>query len=433
MDDLAAAGQAVATSLARAGEKALSFLLGGDQTAARSPPRRRIGSTDAGGDVFSQAAPSPDEKNFRRGSSAGAGRWPPPHLYRPRPGSGGSGGGGFGGGGASAGGNLSAAAAPPSPPSSTTSSARRLPWHLRAREVARAHAPALREVAAMRFAYVDPESRWRPRSGGGGREEGEEDAESDDVAVVVVVAAHFRPRSVTRREALLHSVLVADEVLGGGSDDDDDDADDDDDDDEVEEEEGDDGGGGGGRRGTRSVSESGGGGGSDTEERQQQQQQQQPQPQHPQPQQPQQQQQQSPPQGKRKKKRRRPRDFVVVLFGASATVPALSFDAHFFSELHAALPPGHRGSPGGRMRALYVVHAGWGLRAWLAALRLSEPAVYGRVELVASLRDLERRFGAGGGGGGGGAGAGRVPRPPVHVLAADERRVAAAAAAGQVL
>ena len=141
-----------------------------------------------------------------------------------------------------------------------------------------------------------------------------------------------------------------------------------------------------------------------------------------------------------KRKKARPRDFVVVLFGASATVPALSFDAQFFSELHAALPPSHRDPE--RMKAFYVVHAGWGLRAWLAALRLAEPAVYGRVELVASLRDLERRFGdAGGGergeregeGGGDGGGGGRVPRPPVHVVAADERRVAAAAAAGQVL
>ena len=90
MEDLAAAGQAVATSLARAGESALSFLLGGGEP-ARSPPRRRIGSADAGvNDDFSNSTPSPDEKNFRssRGSSAGgAGRWPPPHLYRPRTGS----------------------------------------------------------------------------------------------------------------------------------------------------------------------------------------------------------------------------------------------------------------------------------------------------------------------------------------------------------
>ena len=75
MEDLAAAGQAVATSLARAGENALSFLLGGDQP-SRSPPRRRVGSANVGGvdggvDDFARSTPSPDEKNFRRGSSAG--------------------------------------------------------------------------------------------------------------------------------------------------------------------------------------------------------------------------------------------------------------------------------------------------------------------------------------------------------------------------
>ena len=74
MDDLAAVGQATLTSLARAGENTLSFLLGGDQP-ARSTPRRRIGLDSADGvgsdDVFSRATPSPDEKNLRRGSSAG--------------------------------------------------------------------------------------------------------------------------------------------------------------------------------------------------------------------------------------------------------------------------------------------------------------------------------------------------------------------------
>ena len=124
---------------------------------------------------------------------------------------------------------------------------------------------------------------------------------------------------------------------------------------------------------------------------------------------------------KKKKKKKKPRDFVLVLFGASATVPALSYDAQFFSELHAALPPQHRDPR--RMRAFFAVHAGWGLRAWLAALRLSEPGFYGRCQFVASLKDLERRF----------SGGGIPPRAPVHVVAADERRAAAAAAAGQVL
>lgn len=77
-----------------------------------------------------------------------------------------------------------------------------------------------------------------------------------------------------------------------------------------------------------------------------------------------------------------------------------------------------------------------GLRAWLAALRLAEPAVYGRVEFVASLRDLERRFGCGGESGESGesgGGGGRIPRPPEHVVAADEKRAARAAAAGTIL
>ena len=240
----------------------------------------------------------------------------------------------------------------------------------------------------MRFAYVDPDARWRPRrggggggGGGGGEGEGGDDNNSESVAVVVVVAAHVRPRSVSRREALLHSVLVADEVFGGCGDDD----------------EGDDDDGGGAEEEEEGEEEE-----EDNKRHLHHH--------HPPPPPP-------PP----------PRDFVLVLFGASATVPALSYDAQFFSELHAALPPEHRDPR--RMRAFYAVHAGWGLRAWLAALRLSEPAVYGRVEFVASLRDLERRFGVGEGSGGGG----RIPAPPVHVVAADERRAAAAAAAGQIL
>ena len=257
------------------------------------------------------------------------------------------------------------------------------------RAVARAHAASLRDVAAMRFAYVDPDARWRPR--GGGMREGDENEDEDDgsVAVVVVVAAHVRPRSVTRREALLHSVLVADRVLGVGGDRDDDD---------HEEEDGEEEDAGGGR-GSRSVSESVVSGGDDEQQQEQQ-------------------------SSRRKKKKKppRPRDFVLVLFGASATVPALSYDAQFFAELHAALPPSHRDPE--RMRAFYVVHAGWGLRAWLAALRLSEPGIYGRAEFVASLRDLERQFGGD---------SGRIPRPPEHVVAADAKRVAAAAAAGQIL
>jgi len=152
----------------------------------------------------------------------------------------------------------------------------------------------------MRFAYVDEGARWRDDDGGGGEDDEEgRQRNRNNVAVVVVVAAHLKPRSVTRREALLHSLLVADEFLGGGESDD-----------ESEGDEGDEGKNSG---------------------------------------------------------RFPPRDFVVVLYGASATVPALSYDAQFFAELHAALPP----SLSLRLRAFYVVHAGWGafrFRFWLFSL-----------------------------------------------------------------
>ena len=177
-------------------------------------------------------------------------------------------------------------------------------WHERALSVARASARRLRDVEAMRFAYL------APSPGPAGE------------PVVVVVAAHLRPASLTRRELLLHCVLLYDSLRG--------------------------------------------------------------------------------------------RAFSVVLFGGGVSPPPLP-DGSVFSELHAALPPGHREA----LQAIYCVHCGWALKAWLLALRLSEPTVYSKAVHVASLADLGRRFGAA-----------APPVPPDHVLALDGERAAAARRGG---
>ena len=183
--------------------------------------------------------------------------------------------------------------------------------HERALAAARAAEPTLRDVAAMRFVYVD-----------------EDAVGPNGEAVVVIVPAHFRAAALTRRELLLHAVLVAHTALGTG------------------------------------------------------------------------------------------RSYIIVLHGDGAEGGLTwTYDASLFSELHLALPPAHRH----RLAAFYVLAPPLPLRLWLLGLRLSEPSVYSRAIVVASLADLARRFGGG-----------TPPAPPECAARADAERAAEAEREGRI-
>lgn len=109
--------------------------------------------------------------------------------------------------------------------------------------------------------------------------------------------------------------------------------------------------------------------------------------------------------------------YIVALLCDGADAGVFGFDPSVFAELHAALPPDHRG----RLAAFYAVAPTLGVRAWLLGARLGEPGVYGRVEVAASLADLARRLAPG-----------PPPAPPAHVADADAARVHAAAVKGRL-
>lgn len=108
--------------------------------------------------------------------------------------------------------------------------------------------------------------------------------------------------------------------------------------------------------------------------------------------------------------------YMVVLYGDGADV-SFVYSADFFAALHAALPPAHRAA----LAAFYVLAPPLPLRLWLLGLRLGEPVVYGRATVVASLAELERRFGAG-----------TPPTPPDCAAVADAARAAAAEREGRI-
>jgi hypothetical protein len=150
--DLAAKASAAVAAVASASLDTLRSTLTAPfaSAPAHGTPLRKAHSSDA--DLLAHAVDSPDER--RRPSSSSGGR------------------------------------------TATDGSA---PWHVRALAAARAAAPSLTDVAAMRFAYVDEDA-----AGPAGE------------AVVVVVAAHVRTAALTRREVVLLASLVADKALAGG-------------------------------------------------------------------------------------------------------------------------------------------------------------------------------------------------------------------------
>ncbi|KAK9799810.1 hypothetical protein WJX73_001331 [Symbiochloris irregularis] len=79
------------------------------------------------------------------------------------------------------------------------------------------------------------------------------------------------------------------------------------------------------------------------------------------------------------------KQYTVVFFNANVQLPAIP-DTTFMQQLHTGLDYGHRR----QLQAIYVVHPSTAVKAWVLALRLRMPEIYGKVVYVRRLAELDR-------------------------------------------